>query len=728
MSTGNERATIPMNAINIPGMLKNMMKEGFSTFHCLSELIDDSQGASAKIIRIVMNSFLNLLIVSDDGKGMTRDKLESSHYFHSRSSASSKHGRFGIGRKHALVHFTSLKGPALTISRSSENNALSQLNIDFPKVLASGNLYLYSHGIEEESRPIWDKYAVNPHGNGTLTHLNCDKNVLTEIIQRATSDNVVNSLRYFLASTYNNYLKAGGQIILDIDGETISIQSIDRLCWDTVSEKDETILSILYNQATKEVRPYFTDKYTKAKKHGYLTIPTGRKKHCFMTDPPTDDFVTLGKVSVRCAYSDDWSKLQKEVLTNMGVNVPEDHEDGVEELRRFLGGLDIERNGKLIAMIQAEKAKSGDKARYTYVENSRYSIKFNPVQEDNLPENDDVFTLDDVFNVQVNKSRIDTSLIDSNVWATIEKIRRSYASYCYERLCPSDKEEVVEEAVEEVETKPHENTIISFFVNQEPIHVEHTETLEPEHVEPEHVEPLKHVEPPSYVEMPKDVEPLKHVESPKLVIESMHVELPKHVEPPKNVEPPNHVEPPKHVEPLKHVESPNHVQLPKHVEPLKHVESPKLVIEPTHVEPPKLVIEPTHVEPKQVIEHTNVETPMQKQPEQVELLEQVYETQEKQEQKQKQKQEQEQEQDKEVDLLQISTFQEPSNAVVEVAPHQRELPKSPKDLLIQLRKMLSSYTDLDAIIAKASNVVEPGITAKCRTLHEIEEYIMKLKG
>ena len=41
--------------------------------------------------------------------------------------------------------------------------------------------------------------------------------------------------------------------------------------------------------------------------------------------------------------------------------------------------------------------------------------------------------------------------------------------------------------------------------------------------------------------------------------------------------------------------------------------------------------------------------------------------------------------------------------------------------------MRSKYTDaqLDAAIAKGGNVVEPGITAKCRLLREIDEIIQK---
>lgn len=598
----------PVNAINIPGMLKNMLREGFSTVHCLSELIDDSQGASATRIHIYMDSQNNRLIVADDANGMTRDKLESSHYFHSRSSASNKHGRFGIGRKHALVHFTGLKGMAQTVSRSAENNTLSQLNIDFPKVISSGNLYLHSHGVEEEFRPTWNKYAVDQDGKGTMTYLECDKTVLADLVQRVKSDDVTNSLRYFLGSTYYNYLKAGGQVILDVDGEKFPIAPIDRLCWDTVTEKEEQFLSIYYNPVTREVRAYFTEKYLKTKKgkRGYLT--KGKKK--FVEGSPTDDLTHLGNVNLRGAYSDDWLHLQKQVLTSMGVKVPGEHEEGVEELRRVLGGTDIQRNLKLVAMLPAEKAKSGDKASYTYVENSRYSVKFSAVSDDNLPTDDDAYTLDDVFNVQVNKSRIDTALIDANVWATIEYIRHKYAISCYKRLHPQAEEE--DTPVDEV----------------------------------------------AGVAAPAEASTAERLTSFGLTIH-------------------------------------------------KQQEPSLIVADQQEEQDQEEQAQEEQAQEEQVADD-------QEEEEQAQGEEQVADVQEEEEQAQEEQQ--------------APVIHETPSAVVGVAQHQREVSKNPRDLLIQMKRMISKYSgvDIDAAIAKASNVVEPGITAKWRLLQETDDTIQKL--
>jgi len=578
-----------VNAISVSGLLKNMLQDGFSTRHCISELIDDSLGASSRTIKIYLDSNKCLLIVADDGNGMTRENLKKAHHLHSRSCASNKHGRFGIGRKYALAHFTQLKGAVKTVSRSVDTKILSQLDIDFVKVLESEEYNPYSHGIEAEFCSIWDTYALNKDSNGTMTHLQCASSVLNEMIEMIKSENVAQSLNYFLGTTYHNFLKSGGEIIIVLDGVEKSIEPIDRLCWDSVKEKTEHIIAIYFNKTSREVRGYFDEQYTKAHKGktGYLIFKKGKRPSFEKEEEPNgESWENLGQVTLRCAYSENWNPLQKAVLKKMGINVPEGNEEGIEELRRILGGTDIERNGKLVAQFQAEKAKAGDHAAYHYHENSRYSVKFNAVTDDKKPLDDEEFTLDNVFNIQVNKSRVDMSLIDQTVWATIEKIRKAYVGSCYTRLYHQTSEE---------ETPPtNTNAII----------------------------------PPAF-------------------------------------------------------------RLVKKVENNNEQKEEETQVDECGVQNGEEGLEAEDEAPEeQLIEDTMVESS-----DKINLV--IHET---------------------------------TSAVVEVAPHQREVSKTPRDLLIQVRRMLSSYTEsqLDSAIANASNIVESGITAKYRLLLEIDEDIQKL--
>jgi chemotaxis protein histidine kinase CheA len=432
------------------------------------------------------------------------------------------------------------------------------------------------------------------------------------------------------------------------------------------------------NPNTGEVRAYFSEKYMKTAKNnarGYLTLLKGKKKHSFVKGLPPDDFILLGLVNLRCAYSENWIQLQKEVLTDMGVNVPDDNGDGIEELRRVLGGTDIERNGKLIAMFQAEKAKSGDKAAYEYIEQSRYSVRFNPVSDDNVPKDDDAYTLDDVFNVQVNKSRIDTSLIDANVWMTIQKIRRSYATYCYKRLCPQEEKS-----------------------------------------EEEEVDDNAHVQEPSAASTPTD-----GLSSYFLVIKKQK-QVQEEEQQQQQQQPQEEEQEQKPQEEEQEQKPQEEEQKPEEEEQEQKPQEEEQEQKPQEEEHPQ--------EEQQEGQHPQEEQQEGQHPQEEQQEEQKPQEQKPQEEEQEQSQEKqphEEEKPQEEQQQQVTPQPTPT-AVVDVISHPREVPKTPGDLLIQFRHMRSKYTDaqLDAAIAKGGNVVEPGITAKCRLLREIDEIIQKL--
>jgi hypothetical protein len=433
-----------MSAINISGMLKNMLREGFSTIHCLIELIDDSQCACASIIHISIDSKKNILILSDNGIGMDRDKLKTSHCFHSRSIASNKHGRFGIGRKHALVQFTQLKGSSTTVSLSKEDMRLSQLNIDFPEVIKTNSLTLYSHGIEETIRPIWDKYAVDKDNSGTMTYLQCDATVLKTLIDMSNSTNIDNSLFYKLGTTYHHFLSNGGKIIISVDDEPRNVYEIDRLYMDSNPNNimTEHCLDIYYDPTnTSDTRAYYKEKYVKSKKDeiGYGKIENNRYK--FVPGNPPTEFIKLGNVTLQCVYTVDGIAFQEENLINNGITIPNsDSSDAncpsLPAFEHQLGGTDLTRNDKIITIFPPTKPKSGDTEGYKYTEKARFSIRYNVLEEGTILENDDVYTQDDVFAIEVNKSRVDEKLIHSNIWKTILEIQKKFSSDCYKRLDP----------------------------------------------------------------------------------------------------------------------------------------------------------------------------------------------------------------------------------------------------------------------------------------------------
>lgn len=117
-------ASSSTESINHVGMLENMLDSGFTTLHCLNEDLDNSLGAGATRIRTILitNGQTPQLVISDNGKGMILEELRQAYVLHNRKSATNhKQGRFGIGGKHALAHFTQLKGKTLTLTRPKED-------------------------------------------------------------------------------------------------------------------------------------------------------------------------------------------------------------------------------------------------------------------------------------------------------------------------------------------------------------------------------------------------------------------------------------------------------------------------------------------------------------------------------------------------------------------------------------------------------------------------------
>ena len=470
--------------IDTRGTLKNILNQGISTLHAIGELLDNSISAGATIIKIYLNPDTNKLIVSDNGCGMTREELKVAATFNKRSLASSKHGRFGAGETHAGVQLTQLEGSVRTVSRKSGRDALSQLDINFPDVIESGERVICPHGIEEDvHHRSWDVHAVDKDGSGTLKEYECNKDIISELITKINSQNINNSLRYSLGTIYFNYLNGGGKICLNIAGnaDAICIIPIDRLRLDSAEDKIKYELEIYRNPLTGEVRAYFTEDNTAPEdtsgvdwdschENGTLSVNTiaqmklylesrelkksgtkqelanriskdlergateegyyTQKEKKFEKGTPPDEIVRIGSVALECVYRSptDWFSKQRDELEAIGIYVPDVGADGIEELRRVLGGTDIQRNGKIITSIQAKKTTMS-RGVYPFTENSRSSVKFYL----DLATSDDEYTLDNVFNIQVNKSRIDTSLINESVWSTLEKLSLNFAMSCYKK-------------------------------------------------------------------------------------------------------------------------------------------------------------------------------------------------------------------------------------------------------------------------------------------------------
>jgi hypothetical protein len=413
------------DAVSHRGMLKNMLKQGFTPRQDLSEFTDNSLSAAATKMCLWICTINNILCFSDNA-GMKKD-LGAAFRFHERSLPSLQHGRFGIGAKFAMVCLTLLKSIVHIFTRPNEGDPIKQLTIDYPRAVEMDRLTINPHGIEMELVPTWEQYAIDPKGKGTVIHLPSDRSIVQEIVSMITSDKVENNLLFEIGTTYHEFLSDNKTYQINVDDKTYDVIPIDRLCWDEVDEKMEVTLDVYYNPDNhSDIRAYYQDPFSD--KFGFrIKMDQNGKKNLFIGNKP-DHFVSLGPITVQLAYSSDWVTLLKDKLTHCGILIPNEKVRG--PLQSALGGTEIKRNGKVVKVLPIKKPTKGDKAAYPFHENTKMRISFDAVKSDQILE-DDSITMDDVFNTQVNKSELNVDTICKSIWEAVRQMRWDYGQQIY---------------------------------------------------------------------------------------------------------------------------------------------------------------------------------------------------------------------------------------------------------------------------------------------------------
>lgn len=256
------------NSINISGMMMNMLSSGFDTIDCIGELIDNSIGAHAKNIHIHLLD--HLVIFVDDGEGMNRDDLNKCYCLHERKDASdTRSGYFGIGSKHAKIHFTQYQFANTTISKKKDTD-LMEIEADWKTAVEKGTYYPQAHKISSDSKEMWDNYSISQK-HGTLDIIPCDDKIYKELCEK--TNDIINKL----SITYYDYLLKNN-ISFIVKNNEQKLKSTDPISWAkaTTENKQEVVIEIWKNKSTGNIYTF----YKKGNKMGYLNTyeKTGKKK------------------------------------------------------------------------------------------------------------------------------------------------------------------------------------------------------------------------------------------------------------------------------------------------------------------------------------------------------------------------------------------------------------------------------------------------------------------
>jgi hypothetical protein len=408
-------------------MLQNMLSDGFNQTSNICELIDDSLGAGAKHVRISLETKELKMAVADLGHGMDHDGLQNGHVLHNRGKPSkTKHGRFGIGRGHALAGFTQLKGKMTAISRhldcpegtteeANKYQGINILTIDYPNVMLTGEMPLRANELGFSSLALWMKHSIDPMKRGTVTLMDVPKEVMDEFIAAIKTPDITKNLQYRLGLTYYKFIQGGGKITVVIDGAVIPILAIDPLLFTKVSVDNKRMqpMTVYQSKETGEFRAYFVHKNKTTRRE----FPDVGKAKLIVEDVPVG-WTKIGVVTIANSYSKAWVPEYKAALETMGIKIANRTDVSSDYPQEdFLGGKYIERNGKIIARFETLEPTSGDFSKRRDTVKSHSLIVFNATDNEDDPTRT---TLDDVFKVMVNKSKLDKLDIEPNVWKTVE--------------------------------------------------------------------------------------------------------------------------------------------------------------------------------------------------------------------------------------------------------------------------------------------------------------------
>ena len=461
-------ASSSTESIDHVGMLLNMLSYGFTTPHCLNELIDNSLGADATSIRIILttNGPTPQFVISDNGTGMTLEELRQAYVLHNRKPATNqKQGRFGIGGNHALVQFTQLKGKTLTLTRPKEDMTKRfELEIDFDETKRQGRYDVIPHRLTVDNLAVWEKYAINPSSHGTVILIDLDNEIAREMEKLLQSSTVKENMRYALGEIYCAALEQGTEIEIVHNEDRSSISPHDFLQWGEIEEKNkkEMIFHVYKKKGTGEVVLFYRASTKKGTYDPNGPI-TGYRKNGkegkimkgFVPSPLPDESeaVYYGPITIQVAYHANWIGLKKNNLEEWGITVPEgERDEGIQALRYALSGTAFNRNGRQLDRFPLELANSGDKAERPIIDGTNCTISFQARQEDQ-PED---IIMDDIFGVRVDKSRLEKELIEKIVLETAEKIRKELGHEIYKRekqnasdLSDTSEASVMEDLVED---------------------------------------------------------------------------------------------------------------------------------------------------------------------------------------------------------------------------------------------------------------------------------------
>ena len=412
------------------GTIQNMLNQSFSERACLSENIDDSLGANATIIRIYLDTKTKYLVHSDNGKGMNQEECFEAHCLNTRKDKSKeRQGRFGIGRKQAQAVMTNLEYTSKTLTKSKDSlpneengEGVIELDIHWKQCIEKDIYEIRPHDISVKSLPLWTKYAIDPKKTGTVTIIPCSTKIFDSLVSQIYTRNLQESIVFHFGRMYYKYLQSI-RIQLFVDEKEIPVVPVNPLIPSYMEKKTRMTHPLaVFTNKEGQLRVYYKNETGESVYRDFTASTPGKQ---IVGDIPKD-WRLIGRIDLTFIYMIPEKLISCFNIDTSRYDAPaEEGKNGIQDLRSFLCGSYYSRNGKVITRFNIPKANSGDRAHYKYYQDIIQFIEFDS-------------DLDDYFDIQVNKSKIDVDNVGSEIRQTIRYLTNEFSKKMLTVFCKCD--------------------------------------------------------------------------------------------------------------------------------------------------------------------------------------------------------------------------------------------------------------------------------------------------
>ena len=403
-------------AIDEHGFINKMLKEGIQmdVITSVKEFIDNSISAQCRNINITLSEKRDFLEIFDDGNGMTREQLGKFVTLCSSNDdrCETQLGYYGVGAKAALINTSmSIEGSTskiLTVSDyNDEDKGWNSVEIDWDKIRDVDDPKVWSNNVRgnnmnRKDSKYWD---TKKYRNGTLIQTTIDPSVF--------SDTVLTSLKFYISKTYNNYL-TNSDLTVTFNGEELKGFDVIRYneIKDKIGDSKKDLDSLEFSEENNhQLEAYCEYKVSRDTNNNYYAevLETNLEGKEIKREIKSEDF----------NYNDDGIIIFNHKVLWLSSNDNKTMTQSIrEELNttdsNLLAGAYFTRNNRILS-----KPIKLDKIRTSQTHTRWRSVT--DVSDENI------FKL---IKLGVNKSELNLSVIDANLFKFLSKITNNIVGAC----------------------------------------------------------------------------------------------------------------------------------------------------------------------------------------------------------------------------------------------------------------------------------------------------------